>query len=429
MRYVLLVTCFSLLTLSCTQKEKPISQINELTEDAVITAPKLSRQVYYNKVLGMLLGSAIGDAMGNATEGWGRRDIEIQYGFVTGLDSAVRAAGAEGPWKWNLPGGGTTDDTRWKKLFANYAVTENWPTLNAENYAKFIVDEYKKNIETLKSTEGFDPEPYEENLMKMAWLQEWALVADSYQKNQLNEYIEAVNKFYGGEMTCAGMLYSPMVAACVPGDATAAYQAAYNLSIFDIGYAKDITALVAAMTSQAFVEGADKKNIAAVIRTVDPKNYYKSRLVGRIPYNFYSIAVNIAAKTNSLTQADIPANFKIPKELKGIDLLDYYKLSQAYAMLDQHNEDTMFHAGEIYMITVTAMLCSDYDFENTLQFVINYGRDNDTVAAVAGAILGAYYGADQLPDKLKKQSLRVNKGMLNIDLEALAESLTNKYLE
>lgn len=389
----------------------------------------LTREVYYNKVLGMLLGSAIGDAMGNATEGWLRRDIEIQYGFVTGLEPAVRAAGAEGPWKWNLPGGGTTDDTRWKNLFSKYMLEENWPDLKPANFAKFILQEYNNYISQLKATEGIDPEPYTENLMKMAWLQEWAAVADPYIKIQLNEYMTAVNKFYGGEMSCAGMLYSSVVAACNPCNPEAAYRTAYDLSIFDIGYAKDITALVAAMTSQAFVEGTDKKNILSVIKHVDPQNYFKSRLVGRIAHQFFSIAEKIADDTRRLTTNDIPAEFKLPAELSELNLLDYYKLTEAYQALDKHNKTIQFHAGEIYLVSITGILCSDYDFEKSLQFVINYGRDNDTSGAVVGGILGAYYGADKLPVQHKKQTLKVNKELLEIDLEDLVLKLTDKYFQ
>ena len=58
-----------------------------------------------------------------------------------------------------------------------------------------------------------------------------------------------------------------------------------------------------------------------------------------------------------------------------------------------------------------------------MQFIVNYGRDNDTVAAIAGMILGAKDGYANLPDHLKKEILRVNKEVLGIDLEALAHEL------
>ena len=377
----------------------------------------------------MLVGSAIGDAMGAPTEMWNRKNIQIEYGFVSDLDTMVRFPSAEGTWKYNLPAGGTTDDTRWKKLFVKYALEEPWPDLRADHFANHITENYKADIQSLKSTEGFQPGPYEENLMKMAWLQEWAIVADAYSKNNMTTYADALSKFYGGEMTCAGMLYSPVVGACVPADPLNAYQTAYDLAIFDNGYARDITALIAAMVSQAFTANAEKPSIINVVRTIDPKEYFKSRLVGRASYRFYQIANSIVSESKELTLKDKDINFKIPREWQPMDSLTYLQFSHAYTLLDKFNQDMPFHSAEIYLITITAMMYSDYDFEKTMEFIINYGRDNDTVAAVAGAILGAYWGVDHLPEKKVKQVLKVNKELLDNDLENLALTIKNKYVQ
>lgn len=84
-----------------------------------------------------------------------------------------------------------------------------------------------------------------------------------------------------------------------------------------------------------------------------------------------------------------------------------------------------FHAGEIYLQTITAMVYADFDFMKTLIFLTNYGRDNDTTAALAGGILGAFYGFDALPEKEKNQVLEVNKAILNQDLEKLAAAISD----
>ena len=76
----------------------------------------LSREEYYDKLLGSLVGSAIGDAMGAPTEMWHRDDIKVMLGYVDSLDVLIREGSPEGPWEDNLPEGGTTDDTRWKYL-------------------------------------------------------------------------------------------------------------------------------------------------------------------------------------------------------------------------------------------------------------------------------------------------------------------------
>jgi ADP-ribosylglycohydrolase len=417
------------LILSCKPEKKEDVRVSSAPTGKNKTISKISDDVYYNKVLGMLVGSAIGDAMGAPTEMWKRKDIQLEYGYVKDLDTMVRFPSAEGTWKYNLPAGGTTDDTRWKKLFVKYALEEPWPNLKADRFANHIVENYKADIKTLKSTEGFKPGPYEENLMKMAWLQEWAIVANAYSKNNMTDYADALSKFYGGEMTCAGMLYSPIVGACAPSDPLTAYQTAYNLSFFDNGYARDITALVAAMVSQAFDVNADQSAIINVVRTVDPKEYFKSRLVGRASYRFYQIANSIVSESKQLTLTDKGTDFKIPREWQPMDSLTYLQLSRAYTLLDEFNEDMPFHSAEIYLITITAMMYGDYDFEKTMEFIVNYGRDNDTVAAVAGAILGAYWGADRLPEKKVKQVLKVNKELLDNDLENLALLMKNKFVK
>ncbi|MDH4092232.1 MAG: ADP-ribosylglycohydrolase family protein [Cyclobacteriaceae bacterium] len=431
MKYSILLAIASILMLlSCIKPEKAFdgkSIGGTVPQEKRLTG--ISEGVYYNKVLGLLIGSAIGDAMGAPTEMWSRKDIRTTYGFVNDLDSMVRFPSAEGTWVNNLPAGGTTDDTRWKKLFTEYAIAEPWPRLKASNLAKHIIKKYKSSITALKSTEGLNPHPYEDNLMKMAWLQEWALVADAYARNDMVAYSNAVSKFYGGEMTCAGMLYSPLIGACLPADPAAAYAAAYDLSIFDIGYARDITALVAGMVSQAFDTTAYKTSVPNIILTVDPQNYFRSRLVGRASYRYYQAATAIVSASKDLTRKDIPKDFKIPGAWQPMDSLYYLQLSHAYSMLDTFNEDMPFHAAEIYLITITSMMYCDYDFERTMEFIVNYGRDNDTVAAVAGSILGAFLGADQLPEKKVRQILQVNKELLGTDLEEMARTMTAKYLK
>ncbi len=87
-----------------------------------------------------------------------------------------------------------------------------------------------------------------------------------------------------------------------------------------------------------------------------------------------------------------------------------------------------FHAGEIHMINLAALIFGEFDFQRSLEFVINYGRDNDTVGAVTGSILGAYYGKSRLPVDMVKAVLQTNKEKLAIDLEKWAENLTDMMI-
>ncbi len=418
----LIAFLFITLIFSCSEKRSP--EIKSMSgQPGKSSLIDIDPEIYRDKVLGLLIGSAIGDAMGAPTEMWGRNDIQLNYGFVEKLDTMVRPPSAEGTWKHNLPAGGTTDDTRWKVLLANYLVENRSNFHKPASFARFILNQYLQKIDELKRTEGFEPGPYEENLMKMAWLQEWALVARPFAENDLPGYARALSKFYGGEMTCAGMLYAPMLAIPHPADPENAYRLAYDLGIFDIGYARDMTGLVSAMTSAGFDPKATPESILNVNRITDPEKYFESRLVGRSAYRFYQYARQIKYQTDTMTLKGMVKKPAIHKSMQHLDTLEYLKLMKAYEMLDQANEDIAFHPGEIYLITLTALMHSDFDFKKCMRFIVNYGRDNDTVAAIAGAILGAYWGAGKLPADMSAQVLMVNKEVLEIDLEQVCDRI------
>ena len=275
-----------------------------------VKAMNISKDKLYDKVLGMLVGSAIGDAMGAPTEMWSRKNIQLEYGFVDSLDAMVREPSPEGTWDFNLPAGGTTDDTRWKVLLGEFLLKEKNHLYGADGpdpyvFARFIVDRYQSEIKALKSTDSFDPEPFEQQIRRMAWLQEWALVAKPFEEKDLEGYAYALNRFYGGEMTCAGMLYTPMVGLAYPGSGNEAYKAAYRLGIFDLGYARDISALTAAMVAEAMKPEVEPKDITAILRDADPQKYFHSRLVGRSSYRIYRDALSIVDQARSVSPEQV----------------------------------------------------------------------------------------------------------------------------
>ncbi|MGB3587787.1 MAG: ADP-ribosylglycohydrolase family protein [Tunicatimonas sp.] len=415
---------------SCTslsEKEQPAS-----STDSTALAGKnkqslaLSRDELYDKVLGMLVGSAIGDAMGAPTEMWLREDIVTDYGFVDKLDTMVREPSAEGTWDYNLPAGGTTDDTRWKKLLTEFLLTQS-EDLDAEDFAKYILEKYEQEIQQLQQTDGFDPEPFEVSVRRMAWLQEWAKVAKPYAERNLDEYAFALSQFYGGEMTCAGMLYAPSIGSFYPAQPERAYRETYKLAIFDLGFARDISGLVGAMVAAAMQPQPTPETVINTLRDVDPHGYFKSRLVGRTAYRLLKDARRIVRQAKQPLPEGEEISIEIPAN-STFDTLTFWQMQRAFLLLDARNQDLPFHAGEIFLVNLTALLFCDFDFAQSMAFVVNFGRDNDTTAAVTGAILGAYWGANQLPQEMVNSVLSVNDTMLDTNLEELANQLTDKIL-
>lgn len=398
--YVLLV----FLGFSC----QNLSETKEEFAEEILKEISLTEAELYDKILGQMVGSAIGDAMGAPTEMWSRAAIQLEYGDVTGLDSMVREPSPEGTWKYNLPAGGTTDDTRWKALTYSFLTKSKSQELVAKEFMQVLVDQYIKDIENYKKIASFDPEPFEENTRKVAWLQEWAKVAKPYTEGDFLAYHDALSRFYGGEMVCAGLLYAPAIGVFYPENPERAYQEMYKISLFDIGYARDISGLAAAMTAAGMKKGATPQDLLAVLRNVDPNGFFKSRLVGRTSYRILQLALNINQEAK-----------KLPLE---------EQRQKAFEMLDGHLQDMPFHAGEIHLQVITAMLFSDFDFTKTMTFLVNYGRDNDTTAAVAGGILGAYYGFEKLPNEMKAKVMKVGKEKLDIDMELLSKDLAKRVI-
>jgi hypothetical protein len=393
-------------------------------------ASTLSRAELLNKVRGMLIGSAIGDAMGAPTEMWSREYIQQEYGFVDHLDSMVREPSAEGTWLLNLPAGGTTDDTRWKKLMVQYLLSLGGKAeLDAPKFAGHLVQQYEQAVQALKNTAGSNPAAFEDKSRRMAWLQEWAAVARPFAAGKYLEYNDALSRFYGGEMVCGGLLYAPAAGAFFPGDANKAYHETFKICIFDLGYARDLSALIAAMTARAMSKDANPNHLLAVFRDVDPQGYFNSRLVGRSAYRILREANQIVFEANKLQWKDVDST-RLPRpQFLKVDALYLSRMQKAFELLDAKNQDMPFHAGEITLQVLTAMIFADFDFEKALVFLINFGRDNDTTGAVLGGILGAYWGADHLPARLVEPVLRVNKTLLDTDLEQLAQQLTDKIYQ
>jgi len=396
---------------------------------------QLTDSLLYDKVLGSLVGSAIGDAMGAPTEMWNPADINHEYGYVDSLDMVLREPSPEGPWNYNLPPGAGTDDTRWKDLMVAFVVGEHdyrrraGPLhLSTPRFSAFINERYASSVNDLKETAGLEPEPLEEAMRRLTWLQEWARVTRAYSAGDIDGYRNALSRFYGGEMSCAGMLYAPVLGAVYPGRPEMAYRAAYDLGLFDLGYARDITGLTAALTAEAFRPGVGQDDFLAVMRGVDPEGYFRSRLIGRVAYQQFKQARSIVRTARRLTRADVrKMNVEMPDRYPH-DSLTYGQTLRAYELLTDARQDVPFHAGEIHLINLTALLFADYQFAPAMSFITNYGRDNDTVAAVTGAILGALHGYRGLPVEQRERVVSINRDVLGINLEARADQLTRVVL-
>jgi len=76
-------------------------------------------------------------------------------------------------------------------------------------------------------------------------------------------------------------------------------------------------------------------------------------------------------------------------------------LREALEVLPQLGVDDLKTSGYVVDTLQAAMWAAVYctDFEEALVLLVNLGGDTDTVAAVAGALLGARFGVDGIPER------------------------------
>ena len=58
------------------------------------------------------------------------------------------------------------------------------------------------------------------------------------------------------------------------------------------------------------------------------------------------------------------------------------------------------------LMTAVYSMLTGHDYESTILTAINMGYDTDTNAAVTGALAGAFYGIDSIPDRWEKKLLK-----------------------
>ncbi len=411
-----------LLLLACKNTTEPLIPIP--SKEKIFPPLTLDDQAYYDKVLGALVGSAIGDAMGATTEMWHWSDIQNEYGYITGLQLVNRERSAEGIWRHNLDSGATTDDTRWKYLMVQY-LKNHRNQLNADQFVEAIISYYQSTINDLTNKQLLkDTELLDTKMLHVNWIKEWARVALAYQKGG-DSFEKAKGRFYGGEMSCAGMLYTPMF-GLISRDPEEAYNLAFEHALFDIGYAKDISSLVAVISHMAL----NREDITSVVNNslmIDPYNYLNSRLIGRMSLSITKDIKSMlhhakAQQVNDSSAFELPRNYPLSKS-------EWSQQLYLYEALDKDKRHIAFHAAEIWQILATALLFGEGKFEKTIQFIINYGRDNDTVAAIAGFILGAQLGFEKLPKDLRETILEVNKNDFGIDFQQMAKDLVQMSID
>jgi len=306
----------------------------------------------YDAIYGCLLGGAIGDAMGGATEMMSYRRIEEVFGSVQSLlgrgptaDTARFEPGA--------PAGQVTDDTRLRNLLCSSIIRARG-RVTADEWAATWLDEM----------EGWFFTP----------------VVNAYHKMFMHDVRprEAGRGNMGSNSTAMSIAPVGLVNA---GDPRQASLDAYNVAgLIHEGYARDAACAVAAAVAEAVRPDATMDSIVEAARAYLASG---NDIAGRIEE-----AVRLARTAGSYEafRAAFYDTMLLPWPQKGL--------------LGSKPPEGFYDTAEPRETVPTVfglLVIAEGRFRDTIVYAANFGRDADTIASIAGSIAGAYAGAQTIP--------------------------------
>ncbi len=322
----------------------------------------------FKKVYGALIGSAIGDAMGGPVEGLTYEKIKTDYNIVnTLLKYSSAQVSAHGPFE--TCAGAYTDDSRLSKIFAQ-AIIKKGDVANSKDLAMEFAYQYHNAKSTLEK--DFIEEYYYKAI---------------YKDNK---------EVFGGQPTNGAIMGIAPYGVINSCNVQKAHDDAFEASFMALGYARYAAAMAAAAISAAMKENASVQSVlddmlSAVQchkRNVEGPafpSWYMYDDVGRKSEKLVLQSVDIAKKYNDI--------FSVQKELYGAVVQDFFA-----------------DGAESLAIAFAFLALTGGNFEKTVIGCVNFGRDNDSSASVAGAIAGALFSVDNIPNQWVQMVESVNEG-------------------
>jgi ADP-ribosylglycohydrolase len=322
----------------------------------------------FSKIYGGIIGAAIGDAMGGPVEGLHFEEIAKRHGVVDTFLPYSKEPSEHAQFT-NHPGS-YTDDTRLHLILCE-AIIEAKGYITRGDFVRAITNYHYAHTGRLERS--FIEEYYLKGL---------------YGSRKL---------IYGGQPTNGAIMGNAAIGLIHLANPKAAFEMGYELAYITDGYAKEsaaisVAAIAAAMRPNATVESLIEEALdtAAWFRREGPlwaetiRSREWARFEGRPNQELIHAAINIAKKHNDV--------FEIRAEL-----YEVLKVSPVGS-----------EAGQTLAVALAMLVAAKGDFKKTIIGCVNYGRDNDSYATVAGAIAGALNGCKAIPKDWIETVLQAN---------------------
>src|SRR5918995_1337726 len=358
------------------------------------------RSLLLEKVRGCLYGVAIGDALGAPAEWKMPPQIRERYGEIVDFVEPW-----DGPSNIGKGDGRFTDDTHMTRVLAEIYIAEGRhldPFNFAERVVPLIADEPRwlaeRGQEMLLVDRLFYPEK---------WLLMRLRLANA------DPRLGGV----GNMVNCGAAMYASPVGIVNACDPVNAYREAIEVfSAHQWSYGLEAAAVMAACVAEALRPTATVDSVVGTALDLAKEGTQRA----------FEAVTTEARKFDDWRQAIGPLR----------DAIRPFDGSAEDGVRDRGNKTddwapSRIKAIEEVPVAIGFLIVANGDFEQSILGAANYGRDNDSIAGMAGALAGALHGEGVIrPEWIARVNVanKVDLDPLARDLTRLAETLQQEHL-
>lgn len=352
----------------------------------------------YSRIFGCMVGNTIGDAFGGVVEFCNAERVKKIVGklWVDEFLPYQKDHGTHplGVWEVGPPRGTGTDDTRNNQIFVE-CVIRNGGFVNSQ----FLAIEY---IERYRDRAVFYPRHADLAEKHYRGLHGSSCAYLGMKETPSGKPAWVTSAKGNGFPTLGGLISLAPAGLLYRNEPEKAYLKAFELDFKDMGYARDATAMMAAMISAALGANISGREMIEIGLQTDPFGYGERRVMASHVRRFLQIADQV-----NDDQSLVDALSTEVRHLHPYDPIDVLGVPMAALY---------YSDGDPIRTIVMAANDRDLDENGNLKRL----RDVDCTAGVAGALVGALRGVEAFPDDWVKDAIEANKEVYGIDLEANA---------
>lgn len=347
---------------------------------------------FEEKVKGVLVATAYGDAIGAPVEKLTFQQIREQYGYVEDLNTKwyKQDLGKEVNLGRSRGNGIITDDT-----LMTLALCRVYETERRHLDAYDLANEFVKEIAFKKT---FIPELGRNDLIiERLFYPEKHMFLRHILAN-----CEPREGGYGNMVNCGAAMYISPIGIVNAGNPRAAYEEAISFaSGHQISYGLEAAGVLSACVAKAFEKNVKIDDIIQTALTCAKDGTY-----GAIKA-ITDIAYKIKDEDVSYEQT-VKAFHHALKEYSPMEDDVHRKIEKVGIPSNHYTPSRLFSIEEL-PIALGMIIINESNIKKTITDSINSGRDTDSIGVMAGVILGAMYGSSFIEDEELNLLERANK--------------------